>query len=61
MIVSIIGLFNKEMRHFKELSYQTNEDFIVCIDKFLNTFPFEITDHTVAIQETFDWYCKHKK
>lgn len=61
MIVSIIGLFNKEMRHFKELSYQTNEDFIVSSEKFLNTFPFEVTDHSVAIKETIDWYCKYKE
>lgn len=55
-IVSFIGLFKKEMRHFKELAYQTSEDFVVNGDKFLKTFPYQNTDHNKAIQETLNWY-----
>lgn len=61
LLVSFIGLFNPEMKHFKELTYQTCVDFIVCSDKFKQTFIFENTDYTQAINETLSWYRNHPR
>lgn len=59
LIVNIAGIFNDEMKEFRELMYQHVDDFIVDSTKFQNTFPFTVTPHEEAILKTVDWYQHH--
>jgi nucleoside-diphosphate-sugar epimerase len=59
LIVNIVGMFNDEIKEFRELMYQHVDDFIVDSTKFQNTFPFTVTPHEEAILKTVDWYQHH--
>lgn len=55
-IVNFAGLFNSDMREFQELMYQHLNNFIVDSSQFQQKFPFSVTPHEEAIQQTITWY-----
>lgn len=55
-IVDIAGIFNSDMREFRELMYQHLHDFIVDSNKFQQKFSFCVTPQDEAIRQTVDWY-----
>ncbi|KIL51084.1 NAD-dependent epimerase/dehydratase family protein [Jeotgalibacillus campisalis] len=60
-IVTMGGLFNADMKEFKELMYQHVNDFTVDSNKFKRKFEFHVTPYEEAIDETIDWYLKEHK
>lgn len=56
LIVTIGGIFNSDIKEFKELMYQHSNNFIVDASKFQKAFAFTATPHEEAIQKTVDWY-----
>ncbi|WP_347553053.1 NAD-dependent epimerase/dehydratase family protein (plasmid) [Pseudalkalibacillus hwajinpoensis] len=57
-IVTMGGLFNSDMKEFKELMYQQVNDFTVDSSKFNNKYEFRVTPYEEAIDETIAWYLK---
>jgi nucleoside-diphosphate-sugar epimerase len=55
-IVNIAGIFNSDMREFREIMYQHLHDFIVDSNKFKQKFPFSVTPQNEAIRQTIAWY-----
>ncbi|WP_318504003.1 NAD-dependent epimerase/dehydratase family protein [Bacillus sp. T3] len=60
-IVNIAGIFNSDMREFKELMYQHIHPFIVDSNKFQQRFLFATTPHDEAIRQTISWYQNNPK
>ena len=56
LIVNIAGIFNSDIKEFRELMYQHLENFIVDSTKFQKTFASTVTPHEEAILKTVDWY-----
>ena len=57
-MLAILGIFIPIMRELKEMSYQTNFDYIFNSDKFENVFGFKPTSYADGIQQTADFYLK---
>lgn len=55
-IVNFLGLFDKNMREFKEMMYMFNKPFIVSHAKFAKAFPYQVTEHREAIRKTVAWF-----
>lgn len=58
-MVSLLGLFNPDLREMKEMLYEFEEPFIVDHSQFLQAFGADApqpTPHRQAIQETLAWY-----
>ncbi|WP_416150302.1 NAD-dependent epimerase/dehydratase family protein [Salipaludibacillus sp. HK11] len=60
-IITIGGLFNSDMKEFKELMYQQVNDFTVDSSKFTNKYEFHVTPYEEAIDETVAWYLKEQE
>ncbi|MBN2367063.1 MAG: NAD-dependent epimerase/dehydratase family protein [Calditrichaeota bacterium] len=56
MMVSILGLFNKQMRELKEMMYEFEEPFIMDDSSFRDTFGMEATPLEQALQEAIRWF-----
>lgn len=56
LLVNILGIFNSDIREFRELMYQHLHNFIVDSTKFEKTFTFTVTPREEAIQQTLEWY-----
>ena len=57
-MLAILGIFIPIMRELKEMSYQTNFDYIFNSDKFESVFGFKPTSYAEGIQQTADFYLK---
>ncbi|WP_180955083.1 NAD-dependent epimerase/dehydratase family protein [Bacillus sp. V3-13] len=57
-LLSLIGVFNKNMRELKGTFYQFEKPFVVDHSKYKKAFGEDITPHRVAIKETLEWYRK---
>ena len=57
-MLTILGIFIPIMRELKEMSYQTNFDYIFNSDKFESVFSFKPTSYADGIQQTADFYLK---
>ena len=60
-MLAILGIFIPIMRELKEMSYQTNFDYIFNSDKFESVFSFKPTNYADGIQQTADFYLKKSK
>ncbi|GAA0380703.1 SDR family oxidoreductase [Paenibacillus motobuensis] len=54
--VSLMGLFNANMREIKETLYFFEKPFIVNTSKYEQVFGTDTTPHELAIAETMDWF-----
>lgn len=55
--LSLVSLFNKEVREFKKMTYQLKNDWVIDDLMFRKTFPeFQKTPLKQAFSETFKWY-----
>lgn len=59
-MLSILGIFMPIMRELKEMSYQTNFDYIFSSEKFERVFGFKPTSYAEGIKETANFYLKNK-
>ena len=57
-MLTILGIFIPIMRELKEMSYQTNFDYIFNSNKFESVFSSKPTSYTDGIQQTADFYLK---
>ena len=57
-MLSILGIFIPIMRELKEMSYQTNFDYVFNSDKFESVFGFKPTSYGDGIQQTASFYLK---
>ena len=55
-LVTLLGLFNSDLREFKELMYAFEEPYVVDHSQFAAVFGEEVTPHKEAIAETVAWY-----
>lgn len=55
-IVSLLGLFNANLREFKEMMYEFEEPYVVDHSQYQVAFGNEATPHESAIAETVAWY-----
>lgn len=55
-MVSLLGLFNANLREFKEMMYEFEEPYIVDHSQYQAAFGSETTPHEAAIAETAAWY-----
>ena len=58
-MITVLGLFNPEIREMKELTYEFVEPYVVDDSKFRQAFGGEATEPSRAIEETLDWYRQH--
>jgi len=56
LFVSLMGLFNANMREIKETLYLFEKPFIVNTSKYEQAFGTDTTPHEQAIAETMDWF-----
>ena len=56
LLVSLLGLFNPNLREFKEMMYEFEEPYIVDHSQFEAAFGSDVTPHEQAIAETVAWY-----
>ena len=56
MMITVLGLFNAEIREMKEMAYEFTQPFVVDDSKYRQAFGAEATAPGVAIKETLDWY-----
>lgn len=59
-LVSLLALFNPDMREIKEMLYLFEKPFIVDTTKYEKTFGLDTTPHELAIAETLDWFRNRK-
>jgi nucleoside-diphosphate-sugar epimerase len=57
-MLSILGIFIPIMRELKEMSYQTNFDYVFSSDKFERVFGVKPTPYEEGIKETAAFYLK---
>ena len=57
-MMSILGIFMPIMRELKEMSYQTNFDYVFSSEKFERVFGLKSTSYADGIQQTADFYLK---
>ena len=57
-MMTILGIFIPIMRELKEMSYQTNFDYIFSSEKFERVFGFKPTSYADGTQQTADFYLK---
>jgi nucleoside-diphosphate-sugar epimerase len=55
-MVSLLGLFNADVREFKEMMYEFQEPYVVDHSQYQAAFGNEATPHEAAIAETVAWY-----
>lgn len=55
-IVSLMGLFNANLREFKEMMYEFEEPYVVDHSQYQAIFGNGATPHEAAIAETVAWY-----
>lgn len=56
LFVSLMALFNADMREIREMLYLFEQPFLVDHSKFESYFDMSVTSHEQAIRETMDWY-----
>ncbi|MCA9873175.1 MAG: NAD-dependent epimerase/dehydratase family protein [Anaerolineales bacterium] len=56
LTVSLLGLFNADLREFKEMMYEFEEPYIVDHSQYQAAFGNGVTPHETAIAETVAWY-----
>jgi nucleoside-diphosphate-sugar epimerase len=56
LMVSLLGLFNANLRELKEMMYEFEEPYIVDHSQYQAAFGGEATPHEAAIAETVAWY-----
>ncbi len=57
-MLSVLGIFIPIMRELKEMSYQTNFDYVFSSEKFERVFASKPTSYADGIQQTADFYLK---
>ena len=57
-MMSVLGIFIPIMRELKEMSYQTNFDYVFSSEKFERVFNSKPTSYVDGIQQTADFYLK---
>ena len=57
-MMGILGIFIPIMRELKEMSYQTNFDYVFSSEKFERVFGLKPTTYADGIQETAKFYLK---
>jgi nucleoside-diphosphate-sugar epimerase len=57
-MLSVLGIFIPIMRELKEMSYQTNFDYVFSSEKFERVFGMKPTPYEVGIKETAAFYLK---
>jgi nucleoside-diphosphate-sugar epimerase len=57
-MLSILGIFIPIMRELKEMSYQTNFDYVFSSEKFERVFGSQPTSYADGIRQTADFYLK---
>ena len=56
-ILKILGLFNRNLKEYEKVLYQSRIDWTVDDSKFRSSFPdFKSTPLKVAYRETYDWF-----
>ncbi|MDL4842955.1 NAD-dependent epimerase/dehydratase family protein [Aquibacillus rhizosphaerae] len=60
VMLTIMGIFNPEMRELKETYYQFNRPFIVSHENFHRLFSLNVTPHYTAIRETIAWFVENQ-
>jgi hypothetical protein len=55
-MVSILGLFNAQIREIKEMMYEYEEPYILDSSRFVAAFGDIATPHAQAIAATLEWY-----
>lgn len=56
LMVSLLALFNAELREFKEIMYEFEEPFVVDDSRYRAAFGSDTKPHREAIRETLEWY-----
>jgi hypothetical protein len=56
LMVSLLGLFNANLREFKEMMYEFEEPYVVDHSQYQAAFGNGATPHEAAIAETVAWY-----
>ncbi|MCB8966524.1 MAG: NAD-dependent epimerase/dehydratase family protein [Ardenticatenaceae bacterium] len=56
LLVSLLGMFNKDMREFNEMMYEFTEPYVVDHSQFAQAFGSHVTPHEEAIRTTLTWY-----
>jgi nucleoside-diphosphate-sugar epimerase len=57
-MLSVLGIFIPIMRELKEMSYQTNFDYVFSSEKFERVFGLKSTSYADGIRETANFYLK---
>lgn len=57
-MMGILSIFIPIMRELKEMSYQTNFDYVFSSEKFERVFSLKPTSYVEGIQQTVDFYLK---
>jgi nucleoside-diphosphate-sugar epimerase len=60
-LVSLVGLFNTNVRELKEMLYEFEEPYVVDSDKFVKAFGDHSTPHTESIPATVEWFRANPK
>jgi nucleoside-diphosphate-sugar epimerase len=55
-LARLLGFVSPQIRELRETRYQRTEPFVVSHEKFADTFEFDPTPHTEAIERTLSWY-----
>jgi hypothetical protein len=55
-MVSLVGVFNKNVRELKELLYEFEEPYVVDSEKFVTAFGDHSTPHHESIPATVAWF-----
>lgn len=58
-MVTVLSIFNADLREMKEMMYEFEEPFIVDDTKFREAFDQQPTEPSAAIEATLDWYRQH--
>ena len=61
VMVSVVGVFNGQVRELKEIHYELQEPFIVDSNRFESTFGVHATPLDEAIPATVEWFRAHPK
>jgi len=54
-ILSLLGLFSRQLKELVEMQYQNNQDYFFNSDKFNKTFQFTPTSYETGIRETLEY------
>lgn len=58
--LSLLGIFNKDIREIREMLYEFEKPYLVDHSKFMHRYPdFRITPIEEGIQKAIDWYKKY--